>query len=285
MGFWVINERPTGSRDPYALRRAALGVIRIILENKLRLPLMKILIPAHVGVSDEIKHQKLDRLADELENLKSEDFSGRRANRILREAERKEFPAKYTKEHIDAAYEQIFALRLFFDIRLENQLREQGARHDLANAVFEVGNEDDLLMMVRRVEALGKFLDTDDGTNLLAGYKRATNIIRIEEKKDGREYVGMPDPSLYRQEEERALAGAIDVAKTEASAAVAREDFEAAMRALAKLRSHVDAFFDKVTVNVAEGADKEKLRENRLKLLNEIRAATRAVADFSRIEG
>jgi glycyl-tRNA synthetase beta chain len=132
---------------------------------------------------------------------------------------------------------------------------------------------------------LGKFLDTEDGKNLLAGYKRATNIIRIEEKKDGREYVGEPDPSLYRQEEERALAKAIDAAKTEASAAVAREDFEAAMRAMAKLRPHVDAFFDKVTVNVAEGDDKQRLRENRLKLLNEIRAATRAVADFSRIEG
>ena len=127
--------------------------------------------------------------------------------------------------------------------------------------------------------------DTDDGKNLLAGYKRATNIIRIEEKKDGREYVERPDPALYRQDEERALSRAIDIAKEEAAAAVAREDFEAAMHAMAKLRPHVDAFFDKVTVNVAEGADREKLRENRLKLLNEIRDATRTVADFSRIEG
>jgi glycyl-tRNA synthetase beta chain len=285
MGFWVINERPTGSKDPYALRRAALGVIRIILENKVRLPLMKIFIPAHVRISDEIKHQKLDQLADALKNLKNEDFSGRRANRILREAEKKEFPAVYSEQQIAAAYEQIFALRLFFDDRLEGQLREQGARHDLASAVFEVGNEDDLLLIVRRVEALGKFLDTEDGKNLLAGYKRATNIIRIEEKKDGREYVERPDPSLYRQDEERALSQAINTAKEEASVAVAREDFEAAMRAMAKLRPHVDAFFDKVTVNVAEGADKEKLRENRLKLLNEIREATRTVADFSRIEG
>jgi glycyl-tRNA synthetase beta chain len=175
-------------------------------------------------------------------------------------------------------------LRAFFRDRLKVQLREQGARHDLVDAVFAL-EQDDLVLIVRRVEALGKFLDTEDGKNLLAGYKRATNIIRIEEKKDGREYVGEPDPSLYRQEEERALAKAIDAAKTEASAAVTREDFEAAMRAMAKLRPHVDAFFDKVTVNVAEGAGKEKLRENRLKLLNEIRAATRAVADFSRIEG
>ena len=151
---------------------------------------------------------------------------------------------------------------------------------------FALEGQDDLVLIVRRVEALGKFLDTEDGKNLLAGYKRATNIIRIEEKKDARQYVGAPDPSmLYRQDEEWALAKAIDVAKAEASAAVAREDFEAAMRAMAKLRPHVDAFFDKVTVNVADGADKDKLRENRLKLLNEIREATRAVADFSKIEG
>ena len=136
-------------------------------------------------------------------------------------------------------------------------------------------------MIVRRVEALGSFLDTDDGKNLLAGYKRATNIIRIEEKKDKREYTGAPDAGLYQQAEEKALATAIDTAKEEASQAVAKENFEAAMRAMAKLRPHVDAFFDKVTVN----ADDPMLRENRLKLLNEIRAATLTVADFSRIEG
>jgi glycyl-tRNA synthetase beta chain len=141
--------------------------------------------------------------------------------------------------------------------------------------------EDDLLLILRRVEALGKFLDTEDGKNLLAGYKRATNIIRIEEKKDNREYTGAPDPKLYKQPEEKALAQAIDSAKAEATRAVDKEDFEAAMRAMASLRPHVDAFFDKVTVNV----DDKPLRENRLKLLNEIRAATRAVADFSKIEG
>jgi len=134
---------------------------------------------------------------------------------------------------------------------------------------------------VSRVEALGKFLDTDDGKNLLAGYKRATNIIRIEERKDKREYTGAPDPKLYKQDEEKALAQAIGTAKADAERAVAAEDFEGAMRAMAKLRPTVDAFFDKVTVNV----DDKPLRENRLKLLNEIRAATRAVADFSKIEG
>jgi glycyl-tRNA synthetase beta chain len=173
----------------------------------------------------------------------------------------------------------------FFADRLKVQLREQGARHDLVDAVFALEGQDDLLLIVRRVEALGKFLDSEDGKNLLAGYKRAANIIRIEEKQDARDYVGKPDPSLYRQDEEWVLARAIDTAKEEASVAVAEEDFEAAMRAMAKLRPHVDAFFDKVTVNVADGPDKEKLRENRLRLLNEIREATRTVADFSRIEG
>jgi glycyl-tRNA synthetase beta chain len=172
-------------------------------------------------------------------------------------------------------------LLAFFADRLKVQLREQGARHDLVDAVFALEGQDDILLIVRRIEALAKFLDSDDGKNLLAGYKRATNIIRIEEKKDGVAYHGPPDPQLYLQPEERGLAASIHVAKQAAADAVAREDFEAAMHAIAALRPKVDAFFDKVTVNV-EMADR---RENRLKLLNEIRAATRAVADFSKIEG
>jgi glycyl-tRNA synthetase beta chain len=226
-GFWMIDEKPTGSKDPYALRRGALGVIRIVIDNKLRLPL-----------TDVFKQA-----------VKNFSFGS--------------------------------DLLSFFADRLKVQLREQGARHDLVDAVFSLEGQDDLLMIVRRVEALGKFLDSDDGKNLLAGYKRATNIIRIEEKKDNREYTGVPDAKRYQLPEEKALAEAIAVAKKEALAAVAREDFEAAMRAMARLRPRVDAFFDKVTVNV----DDKALRENRLRLLNEIREATRAVADFSRIEG
>ena len=156
----------------------------------------------------------------------------------------------------------------------------RGHRRDRrCSAPFE--GQDDLLLIVRRVEALGKFLDTDDGKNLLAGTKRAANILRIEEKKDNKSYTGAPDATRYQQAEEKELARAIDVAKKDASAAVAKEDFAAAMTAMAKLRPHVDAFFDKVTVN----ADDKAVRENRLKLLNEIREATRAVADFSKIEG
>ena len=170
----------------------------------------------------------------------------------------------------------------FFNDRLKVQLREQGARHDLVDAVLDLrGTEASIVSIVRRVEALGKFLDTEDGKNLLAGYKRAINIIRIEEKKDRREYHEWSDQSLYRQEEEKALARAIETAREDGRDAVAREDYEAAMRAMAKLRPHVDTFFDKVTVNVED----KQLRENRLKLLNEIREATRTVADFSRIEG
>ena len=172
-------------------------------------------------------------------------------------------------------------LLAFFADRLKVQLRDQGARHDLVDAVFALGGQDDLLMVVRRVEALAKFLDTDDGKNLLAGTKRANNILGFEEKKDKRTFDGAPDVSLYMLDEEKALAKAIDQVKSEAGAAVAREDFAAAMSAMAKLRPAVDAFFDKVKVN----DDDAKVRENRLKLLNEIRAATRAVADFSKIEG
>jgi len=245
VGFWLIGEKPTGSKDPYALRRAALGIIRVILANDLRLPLAPLL-----------------QEACELHSGGARD-----------------------RELMLAPEAAVSDLLVFLADRLKVQLRAQGARHDLVDAVFMLEQQDDLLLIVRRVHALAQFLATQDGKNLLAGYKRATNIIRIEEKRDGRQYAGQPDPSLYRQTEERALANAIGDAKREANAAVAREDFESAMRGMAKLRPHVDAFFDKVTVNVAAGPDKDELRENRLKLLNEIREATRSVADFSRIEG
>jgi glycyl-tRNA synthetase beta chain len=182
---------------------------------------------------------------------------------------------------IDRPTGLVIDLLAFLADRLKVQLREQGARHDLVDAVFALEGQDDLLLIVRRVEALGKFLDTDDGKNLLAGVKRASNILGIEEKKDKRSYSGVPDASLLVEAEEKALASAVTAAKADASAAVAKEDFAGAMTAIAKLRPTVDAFFDKVKVN----ADDKAVRENRLKLLNEIREATRAVADFSKIEG
>jgi glycyl-tRNA synthetase beta chain len=190
---------------------------------------------------------------------------------------------KAAKQDVDArdkpAHDADDLLSFFAD-RLKVQLREQGARHDLVDAVFALEGQDDLLMIVRWVEALGRFLDTDDGKNLLAGTKRASNILAIEEKKDKRKFDGAPDTSLFVADEEKQLARAINEVKREASDAVAKENFEGAMTAIAKLRPAVDAFFDKVKVN----DDDAKVRENRLRLLNEIRAATRAVADFSKIQ-
>jgi glycyl-tRNA synthetase beta chain len=277
--FWAIHEKPTGSKDPYALRRAALGVIRLVLERELKLPLMSALIPARSMIGDDLKHRQVDQLIPPDHTLRAIGLSERHIDRIWGEFEN--WVETLTRDEVDAAIAELQDLVSFFADRLKNQLREQGARHDLVDAVFSLEDQDDLLLIVRRVEALAKFLDSDDGKNLLAGYKRATNIIRIEEKKDGVAYHGHPDPHLYLQKEERELAAAIHVAKQTAAEAVAREDFEAAMHAIAALRPMVDAFFDKVTVNV-EMADR---RENRLKLLNEIREATRAVADFSKIEG
>lgn len=238
VGFWAIDEKPTGSKDPYALRRAALGVIRIVLENQTKISLR------------ELAWGHLER--------------------------------SYDKQYLEVA-EKLDDLMVFFEDRLKVQLRDQKARYDLVDAVLNAGSlvqGHPIVAVVRRVEALGKFLDTDDGKNLLAGTKRASNILSIEEKKDKRLFDSAPDASLYALSEEKALARAIDEVTAEARAAVAGEDFAAAMSAMAKLRPPVDAFFEKVRVNDEDA----KVRENRLKLLNEIRSATRAVADFSKIQ-
>jgi glycyl-tRNA synthetase beta chain len=256
LGFWGEGEKPTGSKDPYALRRAALGTIRIVLENQIRLPLKSICF---------------------------EELLGRPVRRVTPsdDSSRQHGQPSPSERHSHSANEVTDDLLDFFADRLKVQLREQGARHDLVDAVFALAGQDDLVLIVRRVEALGAFLDSEDGRNLLAGYKRATNILRIEEKRDKTEYTGAPSAELYRQAEEWELNSAVDTAAADATKAVAREDFAAAMSAMAKLRPHVDAFFDKVTVNV----DDALVRANRLKLLNQIRTATQTVADFSRIEG
>ncbi|WP_291865856.1 glycine--tRNA ligase subunit beta [Bradyrhizobium sp.] len=262
VGFWAIDEKPTGSKDPYALRRAALGAIRLVLENNLRVEV--------VSLFD--KHsESIDETSKRLAQTGGQEQGGAYVVAIAYAA------VSWNGRQVR---ENSVELLSFFADRLKGQLRDQGARHDLVDAVFALGGQDDLLMVVRRVEALGKFLDTDDGKNLLAGIKRAANILRIEEKKDGKAYDGAPDAALYSLDEEKALAKAMDQVKVEAGAAVAKEDFAAAMSAMAKLRPAVDAFFEHVKVNDGDA----KVRENRLKLLNEIRAATRAVADFSRIQ-
>jgi len=221
-GFWAIDEKPTGSKDPYALRRAALGVVRLVLENEIRVAL--------------------------------------------------------SKHHVD---ENLLA---FFHDRLKVYLRDQGQRHDLIDAVLGSGQQDDLLMIVKRVEALDAFLASDDGTNLLAGFRRAANILKAEEKKDGKSYNEAIDLHLIKEKgemEEKVLAEVLDVATRHAKDHVAKEDFESAMKALAELRPAVDAFFDKILVN----AEDASIRANRLRLLASFREATRAVADFSAIAG
>ena len=342
VGFWAIDEKPTGSKDPYALRRAALGVVRLVLENRILLKLAGPLF--HATAMNQMaayyrsrgaEVRDIEIVADMLESDQLEEFAIKLAGST------KAVPLEDAREFFGD--ESIVSdLLSFFADRLKVHLREQGARHDLIDAVFALGTPpspprggvgvggagqdagesadapaadaarlasstrsmpttptpldlrssrpspqgggeglDDLLMIVRRVEALGRFLDTEDGRNLLAGYRRAANILRIEERKDAKAYDTAPDVHLLRQPEELALWEALVAEGEAAREAVAREDFEGAMLALSRLRPPVDAFFDKVTVN----ADDPALRQNRLKLLNALRAATRAVADFSKIEG
>ncbi len=219
-GFFAIDEKPTGSKDPFALRRAALGVIRLIVENSLRLSLQ-----THLKISDDL----LGFIAD----------------------------------------------------RLKVQQREQGVRHDLIDAVFSLGDEDDLVRLLAREKALDAFLGTDDGATLLAGYKRAANILKIEGKKDKTTDWGAVDPAGFEAAEERQLYEKLMAVEGEVTPALKAEDFEGAMRVLATLRAPIDAFFDHVTVN----ADDAKLRRNRLALLAQIRQAVDQVAIFSKIEG
>jgi len=236
MAFWLIDEKPTGSRDPFALRRAALGVIRLIVENGLRMPLGRI-------------------------------FAVSRDN----------MPALAAAGGDDA----IVSLLDFFADRLKVHLRERGVRHDLISAVFALGGEDDLVRLLARVEALEKFLASDDGANLLTAYKRAANIVRIEERKDKATYDTAPDDAAFSQSEETALHTALGTAAANAATALKTEDFTSAMASMAALRPPVDAFFDKVTVNADDGG----LRANRLRLLSAIGGTLHQVADFSKIEG
>jgi glycyl-tRNA synthetase beta chain len=236
VGFFAIDERPTGSRDPFALRRAALGVIRLVVENNLAIPLRQLFGYAfdQIGVQDGLsKPETTDALLD------------------------------------------------FLADRLKVHLREQGVRHDLITAVFALGDEDDLNRLIARVEALSAFLASENGTNLLIAYRRAANIVRIEEKKDESSFNGETDPALFEQDEERAVQTAVETSAEALKIRIDTEDFTGAMDALAALRGPVDGYFDKVTVNV----DAAALRENRLKTLSGIVATMDQVADFSKVEG
>jgi glycyl-tRNA synthetase beta chain len=236
VGFFAIDEKPTGSKDPYALRRAALGVIRIILENKLRVPLLKAFASAVDIYGSKVKADAKAISAD---------------------------------------------LLAFFADRLKVHLKDKGVRHDLVSAVFALGGEDDLVRLMARVEALKSFLDTDDGANLLVAYRRAANIVKIEEKKDKKTYDGAVTEADLGAGEATALVAAIKLTEAKVSAEATAERYTNAMTSLSGLRAPVDAFFEKVTVNSDEPAE----RTARLNLLARIGKTMGHIADFSKIEG
>jgi glycyl-tRNA synthetase beta chain len=286
VGFWAIDEKPTGSKDPYALRRAALGVIRLVLENNLKLSLISLLAKPFARDAKDVLFEEFLQARKLIEAIEDSALAGIINHPALPDLESifRQRQLGNSESLARIMYVRALDLLSFFADRLKVYLRDQGARHDLIDAVFALEGQDDLLMIVRRVEALGRFLDTEDGKNLLSGYRRAANILRIEEKKDGHPYNEAPDLQIVNDQgqiEEKALAVVLHGAKEEAQKAIEAEDFEGAMRALSRLRQPVDAFFDKVIVN----AEDPTLRANRLRLLNDIREATRTVADFSRIEG
>ncbi len=255
-GFWAIDEKPTGSKDPFALRRAALGVIRLLLGNGVRLGLLQAFLKPI--------------------------WANREAM-----ARAGAFPAGGVPDLSDAEVERRCALTLgtdllgFFHDRLKVFLRDQGIRHDVLDAVLAQPGNDDLALVVKRAEALAAFLKTDDGANLLAGFKRANNILTQAEQKDGVEYSFGADAKFAEGAEEKALFSALDAAEASIAPAMAREDFAAAMAAMAQLRAPIDAFFTAVQVN----SDNPVIRRNRLNLLHRIRALCLSVADLTRLEG
>ncbi|ANT62089.1 glycine--tRNA ligase subunit beta [Salipiger sp. CCB-MM3] len=286
-GFWAIDEKPTGSKDPFALRRAALGVIRLVLNNGLRLPLDRYIDAqivrqkAHLHAeAEEAELEALDTLIDEIADhgvfgaafkavlSKFEDKAPAEEGSVLRKV------GKVVPDLSDD-------LLAFFHDRLKVHLKGEGIRHDVIDAVLAMPGSDDLLLVVKRAEALGAFLGTDDGENLLQGFKRANNILTQAEEKDGVEYSFGADPKFAESDEEKALFAALDKAEAEIKPAMEAEDFAAAMGAMAGLRAPIDAFFEAVQVN----SDNQVVRRNRLNLLSRIRQICLQVADLSRVEG
>lgn len=256
-GLFAINEKPTGSKDPYALRRAAIGVIRIILENNLNIPL-KLLFDKSIS--------KYPQSIFKLE---------KKSRKLLPIGGDKKDSVKHKREVL------INSLLDFFADRLKALLKEQSVSPDLIHAVFDGGNEDELCRLVARVKALEAFLGTEDGKNLSAAYKRATNIVAAEEKKDKVKYEGEPDKSGLKTDEERELFTMFDELKSDVEKELKEENFENVMKILSKLRKPLDNFFEKVIVN----CDDADLRKNRLLLLSQLRSLLDQVANFSKIEG
>ncbi|MGK9236693.1 glycine--tRNA ligase subunit beta [Inquilinus limosus] len=265
-GFFAIDEKPTGSRDPYALRRAALGVIRLVVENRVALPLREAFATAHrlYESGAAAGYARMEQSRDAGDRIPETVQGGRP-------------PATPLRDQVTVVEE----LLSFIADRLKVAMREKGVRHDLIDAVFAVGAEDDLLRLLGRVDALAGFLGSEDGANLLTAYRRAGNIVRIERKKDGIEAFGEVDPARFAMAEERALFERLEADAQPLKAALTAGDFGGAMTSLAGWRPAVDAFFDAVLVNDPD----EGLRRNRLALLEDLARSMDAVADFSRVEG
>ena len=276
VGFWAVDEKPTGSKDPFALRRAALGVVRILVENGLRLRLRHEL-TRHGLVFAARAFAGAGHPRGGARHLSSFHADDAAAAADLAPGPDPRWPGAAESSHGRA-----LELMAFFADRLKVYLRDKGARHDLIDAVFALPDQDDLVLILRRVAALGSFLDSEDGRDLLAGYRRAANILKAEEKRDGAgAFEAAHDAAVSDLPEERDLADALSRVAGEVARSVPAEDFEGAMRVLASLRSPVDAFFDRVTVNV----DDAVARVNRLRLLAALRRTMQTVADFGRVSG
>ena len=285
-GFFAVGEKPTGSGDPFALRRAALGVIRILRENRLRLALREMILSAIAEVdslflqrfvNSELTRRYVETLAPGAGLL--DPLSAESIDLVTRESVAswaQERTQQNARENPAAAGE----LLDFLTDRLRVQLRAEGTRHDVVTAVLGAAPDDDLNRLLRRAAAVREFVESEAGANLLAAYKRATNILRIEEKRDGHAFDTGYEHHLLKAHEEEALAAALEPAAARIDLDLSAEDFERAMEAMATLRTPVDAFFEKVIVNDPA----PELRRNRLKLLARLRATMDAVADFSKIE-
>ncbi len=263
VGFWAIDEKPTGSKDPFALRRAALGVIRLVLNKGQRLNLLAICEPHLMRVRKQEEARRLAAADD------SYGISGTATGTVSLVHEGRSVPTV------------LLDLLAFLHDRLKVFLRDQGIRHDVIDACLAMPGNDDLVLLVRRAEGLAAFLKTDDGTNLLQGFKRAANLLAQAEAKDGVEYSYGADPKWAEYEEERALFAALDAAEIRIRPAMEREEFAEAMSALASLRGPIDAFFGAAQVNT----ENQVIRRNRLNLLSRIRRLCLEVADLTRVEG
>jgi glycyl-tRNA synthetase beta chain len=282
VGFWAIVEKPTGSKDPYALRRAALGIIRIVMELQVGLNLNEI-VQSHLRRIFDFKSTiepaanavRISAMVCDREYA----FQVKAVSRPISDETREALRSEFASSHITSVANDLIH---FLANRLEIVLRDENARHDLVQSVIALEGRDNILTVVRRVETLGKFLDTDNGKNLLAGTKRASSIVNIEEKRDGKKYEGTPNTDLMTPIEKN-LWNTIQQTIVEARHQVERDDFESAVETLSTLRTAVDSFFSK-EAGILVNHESPQVRENRLNLLNQIRAATRAVADFSKIQ-